>query len=231
MLYSRSKIFKDKTYWDGRSSWLFFLNVVAAYSRWSTITWHRLYRGWRGRRLKETSVKLSSVTNKFKGFYKGNLTVGTCWDGAGADLFFTAVFFFCKYKTNEQSAIQKFSRSDQDELFILEKWAGAAGAGGVFLGEADGVLSPKSLRSAAAWSTSSLISSSSRAFSMDGSKAGKSSAGLDLFFLVFFLWSQSRWINSRCLSFPLPAGIGWLSQLSLKKTGSPWGMVADDRGS
>jgi hypothetical protein len=33
---------------------------------------------------------------KFKGFYRGNLTGGAGLDGAGANFFFRAVFFFCK---------------------------------------------------------------------------------------------------------------------------------------
>ncbi len=71
------------------------------------------------------------------------------------------------------------------EMLILEKWVGAEGVGGVCLGEADGVLSIP-LTSTAAWSTSSSMSSSCRACSMDGSKAGRSSAGLVFFSLAFF---------------------------------------------
>jgi hypothetical protein len=59
------------------------------------------------------------------------------------------------------------------------------------LGEADGVFSPKSLSSAAAWSTSSSVSSSSKACLMDGSKASKSSVGLDFFFLAFFFGARA----------------------------------------
>jgi hypothetical protein len=41
---------------------------------------------------------------RIKGFYRENLTGGAGLDGASADFFFTAVFFFCKYKFYKQSA-------------------------------------------------------------------------------------------------------------------------------
>ena len=72
------------------------------------------------------------------------------------------------------------------------------------MGEANGVLSV-SLTSAAAWSTSSPISSSSRACLMDGSKAGRSSVGLSvgLVFLdlAFFFGDEAKVLTADDLVF------------------------------
>mgnify|MGYP003703353307 CR=1 FL=1 len=76
------------------------------------------------------------------------------------------------------------------------------------MGEADGVFSPMSLNSAATWSTSS-IASSSRACLIDGSKVGKSSVGLDFFFLAFFLGASANGSTADALVFlflPVSAG-------------------------
>ena len=82
------------------------------------------------------------------------------------------------------------------------------------MGEADGVLSV-SLISATAWSTSSPISSSSKACSIDGSKAGRSSAGLSvgLVFLnlAFFFGAKTKVLTADDLVFLfLPALAGSL---------------------
>ncbi len=120
------------------------------------------------------------------------------------------------------------ARGDQCKWFTLEKWAGSEGVGGVRLGEADRVLA-MSLTSAAAWSTSSSICFSSRAWSMDGSRAGRSSASLVFFGLVFLLWCLSRWIYSRWPSFSLLADVGWFSDEPLKESWSPGGIIANNR--
>lgn len=85
------------------SSLLFlFLNLVAAHSRWSMITGHRLHMRCRRRgRLKNDKYQLSSVRNKVKRCYSINSTDGAGLDGVVADFFFMAVFFFYEYKFNE----------------------------------------------------------------------------------------------------------------------------------
>ncbi len=68
------------------------------------------------------------------------------------------------------------------------------------MGEADGVRSV-SLTSVAASSMSSSIISSSRACSMDGSRAGRSSAGVVFFVLVFFFGAGAEIFTADDLVF------------------------------
>ena len=107
------------------------------------------------------------------------------------------------YKVNDY-------KSGQRKLLTFANWAEAEGDGGACLGEADGVLSV-SLISAAAWPMSSSISSSSRACSMDGSRAGRSSAGLAFFVLAlcFEAGAEVSAADDLVLCF-LPASAGSL---------------------
>jgi hypothetical protein len=64
------------------------------------ITWCRLHRRRRRRRrLKKQLLINIGYESELKDFYRENLIGGASLDGAGADFFFTTVFFFCKYKT------------------------------------------------------------------------------------------------------------------------------------